>query len=369
MDKNRLHVIDGVRGWAAFSVLLFHVFCETFSMLKPEFRSVFTHFIFNGPLAIAVFFVLSGDALSTGYLKNQKLRTIDSLLLKRYFRLTIPIFMSCLIVYLLMEAGLMFNVEAAPIVHREGWLGSFIPFQPSIITLFRYSFYQVYDSFSNSASFSPLSISYNPFLWTMSIEFIGSMLVFLFLYVSNRLVSPIKLLIPIIVFLFLEKSYYALFFVGVLFANYRISGVFTKLLINKAWQIATIIIILALIIIDTQLRFFISQGHVNIVISSALVFCIYSSNLCVSVFSCRISRILGKLSFPLYLIHFSVIASLTSFLIIKYSDTLDSYHIYLISFISILASVLGATLFYFVEDYLLFHVNKIPRLLLKSNYE
>jgi len=31
MDKNRLHMIDGVRGWAAFSVLLFHIFCETFT--------------------------------------------------------------------------------------------------------------------------------------------------------------------------------------------------------------------------------------------------------------------------------------------------------------------------------------------------
>ncbi len=362
MDKNRLHMIDGVRGWAAFSVLLFHIFCETFSVLKPEFRSVFTHFIFNGPLAVTVFFVLSGDALSTGYLKKQKLSSIDSLLLKRYFRLTVPISLSCLIVYLLMKAGLMFNLEAAGIVHREDWLGSFIPFQPSIVSLLRYSFYQVYDGHS-------LANSYNPFLWTMSIEFIGSMLVFLFLYVSNRLVSPIKLLISVIVFLFVAKSLYALFFVGVLFGYLRALDVFTKFLGNKIWQIATIVIIFALIIIDTQLRFFISQGHVNIVISSALVFCIYSSSLCLSFFSCGISRVLGKISFPLYLVHFSVIASLTSFLIIKFSSSLDSYHIYLISIISIFASLLGATLFYRVEDYLLSHVNKIPRILLNSMFK
>lgn len=369
MEKNRLYVIDGVRGWAAISVLLFHVLTETFCILKPEFRTPYTYFIFNGPLAIAVFFVLSGDALSVGYINNEKLSTLDSLLLKRYFRLTVPVSLSCFIVYLLMKAGLIFNVGAASIIHREGWLGAFLPFKPNIISLFRYCFYQVYDGYPNSVTFNPLSIAYNPFLWTMSTEFVGSMLVFLFLYVSKRLISPYKLLIPLIIFLFLEKSFYALFFVGVLFAYLRTLNVFANLLMNRLWQIAILFIIICLIIVDTELRSFISQGHVNIAIASALVFCIYSSNLCVSLFSCRISRILGKISFPIYLIHFSVIASLTSFLIIKYSAIMDSYHIYLISFVTILACLLGATVFYFVEECLLFHANKIPRLLLKSNYE
>lgn len=359
MEKNRLHVIDGVRGWAALSVLLFHIFYEVFGVLEPAFRSSFTHFLFNGGLAVTVFFILSGDALSTGYLKNQSLATIDSLLLKRYFRLTSPIFLSCLIVYLLMKTGLMFNVEAGDIVHRKDWLGSFIPFQPSIISLCRYSFYQVYDGHSKS-------ISYNPFLWTMNIEFIGSMLVFLFLYVSDRLLSPLKLLIPLIIFLFVAKSFYALFFVGVLFAHLRVSGIFTKLSTNRMWQIATISIIMILVILDTKLRFFNSQGHVNILISSGLVFCIYSSNLCLSIFSCKISRILGKISFPLYLIHFSVIASLTSFLIIKYSLTLDDFHIFIISLTSILTSILGALLFYRIEIFILTYVNRIPSILLNS---
>ena len=177
MEKKRLHVIDGVRGWAAFSVLLFHILFEVFGAIKPALRSSLVYFIFNGHLAVTIFFILSGDALSTGYLKNRNLATIDALLVKRYFRLTMPIFLSCLTVYILMKAGLTFNIEAGIIIHREDWLVSVIQFQPNILELLYYAFYKVYDGHSSL-------ISYNPFLWTMSVELIGSMLVFLFLYVS-----------------------------------------------------------------------------------------------------------------------------------------------------------------------------------------
>src|SRR5262245_41931407 len=64
----RVHEIDGVRGWAALSVLFFHLFWELFGGVVPAFRSSILRFWLDGPLAVYIFFVLSGDALSWPFL-------------------------------------------------------------------------------------------------------------------------------------------------------------------------------------------------------------------------------------------------------------------------------------------------------------
>ncbi len=155
--NDRLHEIDGIRGWAALVVLLFHLTTEMFGALIPEFKSDLAHLFLNGGLAVSVFFVLSGDALSAGFLRSRNPGILESLVVKRYFRLTIPIFISCALAYLLMVSGMTYHLPAAEVVRREAWLGGSLNFDPSLISLLRYSFYQVYDGHSQA-------VSYNPFL-------------------------------------------------------------------------------------------------------------------------------------------------------------------------------------------------------------
>src|SRR5690242_4690965 len=108
----RVHEIDGVRGWAALSVVVFHLFWELFGGEVPTFRSAALRFWLDGPLAVYVFFVLSGDALSWPFFASGDARILDRTVVKRYFRLAIPIFYSSLLCFLLMRAGLTFNHQA-----------------------------------------------------------------------------------------------------------------------------------------------------------------------------------------------------------------------------------------------------------------
>ncbi len=90
-------------------MVLFHLFYELFGELFPSFRSSWVYFGLNGGLAVTVFFVLSGDALSAGFLRGCRVRSIDRLVVKRYMRLALPILFSCVVSYLLMVLGLTFK--------------------------------------------------------------------------------------------------------------------------------------------------------------------------------------------------------------------------------------------------------------------
>jgi peptidoglycan/LPS O-acetylase OafA/YrhL len=360
--ENRLREIDGIRGWAALSVLLFHLFSEIFGVLVPGFRGDITYFLFNGGLAVTVFFILSGDALSAGYLRSGNLWSLDAMVIKRYFRLTVPILLSCLIAYLLMRFGLTFNVAASEIVHRREWLGSFLPFGPNLASMLRYSLYLVYDGHS-------VGNSYNPFLWTMSIELIGSMLVFLYLYLSDRIRHPFAVLSAIIAFLFVAGSFYCLFFIGLMFGKLRANGTFDRLRASREWRFAAVVLIAVIVVGDTRLRNAPKMlTHINIVVSAILVFCFYSMNWTVALFSSRLSRFMGDISFPLYLVHFGVLVSLTSFLIVRFheSGTLDAMHIWIVIVSSVVASIGAAAIFHQIEKRMLEVVNRLPSRLLAA---
>jgi peptidoglycan/LPS O-acetylase OafA/YrhL len=358
--ENRRVEIDGIRGWAALSVLLFHLFVEFFGALVPEFRNPLSRIFLNGGLAVAIFFVLSGDALSIAYLKNNSYRSLDSILVKRYFRLTIPILLSCAIVYALMRAGLTYNLLAAPVVHREDWLGTAINFQPNFIEMLRYSLGRVYIGHN-------LSVSYNPFLWTMSVEMFGSLVVMLYLYVSQRLRRPVATLWYAIIVLFLLRDFIALFLVGVLFGKLRVDGVFDRLLASIKWRNRLLLIVagtcLCLVTIVDR-----GSVHVNMLAAAVLVFCFYSSRISIAFFSTRLSRFLGEISFPLYLVHFPVLCSLTSFLTIRASASgdLDVPHIIGIGLITIAVCIAASIVFRAIELRALRIIDMLPRRLFVS---
>lgn len=321
----RLGEIDGIRGWAAVCVLLFHLTWETFGELAPSVRNPFTHIFLDGPLAVYVFFVLSGDALSSGFVSTRDYSSLARGVVKRYFRLTGPIFVSCAIVYVLMKLGLTYNAAAARIVGREDWLGGFISFEPDLLDLIRYGLVGVYTSHTTQTS-------YNPILWPMSIEMIGSLVVFSFCGVSAFLRRPLAVALGCAAFLWILGSWYALFFFGLSFSLLRPSGFFDRMRANRRVQILSLVGLVCIGIADgfavsgpatvgdTK---FVKPPEVAIAMATALVFLIYCNANLVSLMRSGISRYLGKISFPLYLTHFAVILSLTSYEIVEAGSRLS----------------------------------------------
>ena len=190
--SGRLDLLDGVRGWSALSVILFHVFWEIFGALVPAFRNPVTGFLFDGQLAVCVFFVLSGEALSAAFFAGKGDAATFRLAIKRYPRLAIPILASCLIVFALDRGGLVYSSQAAAIVDRGDWMGGWLRAPLTLGGTLRYSLFDVFVS-------ADIEHAVNPTLWTMKVELMGSFLVFAVLLAWKRLSRPRLLVLALFV--------------------------------------------------------------------------------------------------------------------------------------------------------------------------
>lgn len=351
----RLHEVDGIRGWAALSVLIYHMHIEMFIVAWPQVNGFWPRFVIHGPLSVAVFFVLSGDVLASACLAGG-VRAIDAMVVKRYARLTLPIAVSCLLVWLLMNMGLIFNQQASQVLHHEDWLGACLQFAPTAVSLVHYVLYGVYVGHDRHTA-------YNPFLWTMSIELVGSMLVFLFMYMHGRLRSPKAVLMALALLTFVLKSFYWYFFVGVLFALYRREGLWERLRNLQTSGFFAAMTVLACFAADVWSQNVPAfSAYISMLLGPLLVSAFYAAPYFVAFFSNRASRFLGNISFSLYLVHFAVIVSLSSWLVL-HPDVLGVSGRpgwFAIGLASSLASMLLATALWQLERRMLTRLARLP---------
>jgi peptidoglycan/LPS O-acetylase OafA/YrhL len=348
--KLRLHLLDSIRGWASINVLVFHVSHEMFVNKIPELGSYWVTFFLNGGFAVAVFFVLSGEALSHGFFVKNDINLVRKLAIKRYVRLTIPIFVSCLSVYLLMKSNLVFSRQAAVILDRGDWLGLFLPFEPSISKFFSYSLYGVYFSHTTANS-------YNPFLWTMSMELFGSLIVFFILFVTRNRFQRWAVFALMTPFIIAFSPFLICFLFGMIFGEMRVAGTFKRFAAHSAanWMSATLAIGVGVLLIIYPLLGPPSAGVAHRLSFGAAIFlfAIYSSNWLQGLLDNRFSRFLGELSFPIYLVHFPMIVSLESYLVVSLcpDGIVNRGWAYVIILVTLLACLLAAMAFVYVERF------------------
>jgi len=154
----RLHFLDGLRGWAAVVVLLYHVFCDGLPVSSFPSSVARLFLPFNAMYAVFVFFLVSGFALATPYLVSGDPRTLIKIGAGRYLRLAIPIFGVSLLVHVANAAGMIASPEA-----RMPPFGQVFAIDPTWFYLLRFSLVDVFFAYSAAGSYA------GP-LWTMSIE-------------------------------------------------------------------------------------------------------------------------------------------------------------------------------------------------------
>lgn len=347
--QERYYFIDGLRGIFSVIVLLFHVFFIFFEKWMPGFLNF--GIFFNGLIAVDIFFVLSGFSLSVAYFRALKTETknpdqiIQRMFAARYFRLAIPCFCACLIMWAIKSAGLNYFAELPGGFEPEWWSWAYRKSDSNLFDAVRFSFYDIFIP----APFIPIAPYNGPYLitnlWTMMIEFIGSIILFGFVLVMK--INTNRLLANFIIagVLTIANSYFAFFFSGMVVADIFLS--INEHKIQKWLQVIICIVV--------SLQFFLGCPHkfyLEVIFSSFLVLLVSLSSWTKDFFGSGPFRYLGSISFSLYLTHMLVVVTIQSYLFLVLSPILTKYWVVGISgSICVILSFLSAHWFSYIDRY------------------
>lgn len=302
----KINCLQGVRAIACICVFLSH-FRRAF---LPDYHNVLIDntplkILTSGNTAVRIFFVLSGFVISYKYMEKKNYDTVPKDIFKRYFRLMPSVLFVNLLAYCFMKQGLLFNVDAAGLSGSEDFLGIYNTFIPDLWICLKEG---IATCFVNGAN------TYVAPLWTMTYEFGGAILVLSVIGISKD--KNLRYLFYVIQLTFFS-SYYNYFVIGMLicdlYHNTAISEVLTK---HKAMN--NVLFICSATVVIMQLP---DDG----VKSSRVLFGMALIGMFLTLICSTWSekylgngslRYLGKLSYAIYLLHWLIIESLSSWMYI-----------------------------------------------------
>ena len=310
----RVTELDGLRGWASLCVVCYHVVWQVFGVQVPAVRNIWTAFVLDGPMAVAVFFVLSGDALGSATLSSRGAVRLWRLVLKRYVRLAVPIFAVCLVISALKAAGCVHNARAAGLVGQVPYFGGWLPATPTPGQVLGYAFGGVFRADE--------ATTIDRFLWTMPIEAVGSCCVFATMSYARSSERPAVLVLALFEAALLatpvigvEATYVACFFAGLYFALTRREGTLAAMRARRSMPLVSGAAIAVLVAAESALHLS-GRTDVTPLLAVALVFSVLCNGPACRVLRAWPSRWLGRISFSLYLVQYPVLVSATSYAIV-----------------------------------------------------
>jgi peptidoglycan/LPS O-acetylase OafA/YrhL len=322
----KITYLDGLRGIAAINVMIMHFFIilvpamiysdrmpAHLGNLEQIFSSTPLGLIGAGNFSVCIFFVLSGYVLTQKYFKTRDKSIIISSAVRRYIRLFVPVFAITILSFLLASTGVFHYYIDATTISGNNNYGNYWTFTPDIFDAVKQAIW---------GTFFTGDDTYNPVLWTMTIEFYGSMLVFaMALMFGSQRTRWILYLAAVIFFL---NSYYLAFIIGMGLADTFNS----KASIFKTGNriILPIILVWGLFlgsypvgtVTNNSLYGFLDNGlfqtpkfAYHILGAGMVMYVLLNSQWLQKVFSSPVPVFLGKISYSLYLTHFLVLSSFT----------------------------------------------------------
>ena len=320
--ETRLHFLDGMRGWAALMVLFAHLIGCFLSNVKPSYLSAPMLFLCDGHLAVFIFFVISGFALTVKFIEHPKEHSLLEAASARYFRLAIPVLAISALIYLMMKAHLFYNVQVAIPSNSENWIGEYYTFHASVSHLLYASLYKTFFNYE---------ALYTPSTWSLSFELQGSMILYFFLgFFRNLRVEP--------------KLYFfiaGLFNLTLLIINPMLASLMIGYLIaelyaySKTRILSPWLSILSATLFALTVTGYLGSHYWHLGIQGDQLAALLAAQIVLSVtfspflrlaFSSPISRFLGAISYPLFLVNIAIICSYSSYLFVTLLESGLSLH-------------------------------------------
>jgi peptidoglycan/LPS O-acetylase OafA/YrhL len=277
---------------------------------------------------------------------------------KRYVRLTLPIFGSVFLYYLVLQFRLGYADQASDILDRENWLGKFADAEPNLFDAFTYGLYRVY--------FIWRSQNFGPFLWTMAVQLWGSFVVLPIAYGHRYLREPyIPLLLPIVLFLYVYPPAAAMP-IGALVALLQRDGVLFRNPAGRLESMLATIVFIGAILVSSAVVMWGKNGQIiQCILSGVVLMAAIRSRPLDYLFTRDVSKFMSKISFPIYLVHCAVIISFSSWLVVWANDRgmLNEWTALGIAAISVVVTLIASWAFLPIETFATWVVKQIDRVL------
>jgi peptidoglycan/LPS O-acetylase OafA/YrhL len=315
-ESRKLIELEALRGIAACVVFVHHFLLhylphfhgrpfpdDPFALVRtPLFALI------NGSAAVAVFFVLSGFVLTARAFETGTQQSLITGSLKRWPRLALPVVVANIFSGLLLAAGLFVYQDRDWLrPDSYGGFGNLLlsAFKEGGVTTFIYGY-----------------ANFNVVIWTMHYEFVGSLFAYglafamlMFRSLTNSMLCGLVGLIAIALFTGSGAGLYATVIVGVLIARLYVKGNQVKLLQRLPLFAATLIAIIILCGFDGYSKpsgFYsfmqpfasVSVGRgIHALGATLLVVLVLSHQPTKRLLAGHVGGYLGRLSFPIYLVH------------------------------------------------------------------
>jgi peptidoglycan/LPS O-acetylase OafA/YrhL len=358
----KINYLDGLRGIAAINVMIMHFFIilipaiiysdrmpSHLGNLERIFSTTPLGLIGAGNFSVCIFFVLSGYVLTQKYFRTKDKKIIISGAVRRYIRLFVPVLAATVLSFLLASIGAFHYYIETVMISGNNNYDSYWTFTPDIV-----------DAIKQAAwgSFFTGSDTYNPVLWTMTVEFYGSMLVFVLALLFGVQRNRWTFYLAAAVFFF--NSYYFAFIIGMGLADIFNNKASVFKTDNK--MILSVILFSGLFlgsypvgtVTSDSLYGFLNNGFFEIpkltyhILGAVMImYVLLNSQWLQKVFSSPVPVFLGKISYSLYLIHFLIISSFTCALFLALHQILPYWIAVFVScFLSVLLIIPLSYLFY-----------------------
>ena len=368
-EKHKLKYLEGIRGLAAIIVVLHHYIMAFYpamssgdekqihnetSYFEEVMAQIPLNILYNGNFAVCIFFILSGYVLSNAYHQSNNYKILIQYTIKRYFRLLVPVSVSILLAYAFVELGFMNRLYVGEITKSKEWLAGSFNFSENILPLIKNMFVDVFFFKDNS---------YNPVLWTMTYELLGSLMIFLFLLVIHPIKYKFSLYSLLAIALFvMGNSLYAAFILGVILNKYAVQKQTSAGGISMpSWFLWLLFIIgfyfgsypLCLDVKNTIMYGILyfpwlkNEEFYHVIGAFLMMFVIVNSPRAQQLVSGKGLNYIGKISFSFYLLHFIVLTSLSCFLFTFFFQSYEYNSSAILAFLCSLPVIAGVSIVYY----------------------
>lgn len=332
--SGRIASFDGLRGVAAFVVILYHYMCLLHPTLAPTMASVEApvvdtplYLFLNGAFAVALFFVLSGFVIART--SDRRRNALAPTIVARYLRLAVPACASCVFAWMLLSTMPTAAETLAEHADRPSRWHDYT-YQGDLNSPMRAAYNGLFGIFHYGYS------RWNNVLWTLQIELFGSIGIFLLYVLGPGRVRLALLAAGTVIMPVLTEPSYAAFGLGAaLYEGWRASALqrLKARLGDMAPVLTAIILALGLLLgfpgdgfharaglpdVPPEWQLGASRGYVHGIAAALVVTGVLLTPPLSKVLSLPPFLWLGQVSFGLYLVHVPILYTLVAALYLQW---------------------------------------------------